>query len=91
MHPDIFLAFLDDGYLVALAPGLTGYVAGQQYYFFANTVNTGAATINIDGLGAQTIEKRAATTLADGDILASAIAHIVYDGTNFQLMNPTVE
>ena len=79
-----------DTYVITLDPALTAYVTGQQVIFKANTANTGAASININGLGAKTIVKRVNTTLANSDILAGMFCHIVYDGTNFVLLNPVV-
>ena len=85
-------AEINDTYVITLAPALTGYVAGQVIFFEATTVNTGAASLNVNGLGAITIHKRAATVLADGDIPADSIAMVVYDvDAEFQLMNPIVE
>src|SRR3989344_3908737 len=83
----------NDTYVVTLAPALTdtGYTAGQVVYFLANTANTDGATLNVNGLGAVAVVKRAATVLANGDIEALMIAHVVFDGTSWQLMNPVVE
>lgn len=80
----------NDTYVITLAPAAAAYTTGMAVYFKANTANTGAASININGLGAKTIVKAVNTTLANNDILASMICHIVYDGTNFVLMNPRV-
>lgn len=52
--------------------------------------NTGAATINISGLGAKTLVKRASTALAAGDALTGATGLLRYNGTNMQLLNPVV-
>jgi hypothetical protein len=54
--------------------------------FSAQTLNTGAATLNVNGLGAKTIKKfGTANDLATGDILANQIVTVIYDGTNFQM------
>ena len=50
---------------------------------------TGAATLNVNSLGAKTIVKGVNTTLLDGDIAASMFCTVIYDGTNFVLQNPT--
>ncbi len=78
-----------DAYAITLTPALNAYAVGQVFTFKANTANTGAATIAINGLAAKTIVKGVNTTLADGDIAAGQIVTIVYDGTNFVLQNPT--
>ena len=79
----------NDSYAITLSPAPTAYVAGQTFHFKANTINTGAATLNVNSLGAKTIVKGVNTTLADGDIAAGMICTVVYDGTNFILQNPT--
>lgn len=70
-----------------LTPAITAYVAGQAFYFVAAGANTGATTININALGAKAITKSGAVALAAGDIPISAVIHICYDGTQFQLLN----
>lgn len=83
-------AGVNDSYVISVTPPPTSYTGGMMIYFRANTINTGAATININGLGVKTIVKRVNTTLANGDILASMICQLMYDGTNFVLLNPIV-
>lgn len=51
---------------------------------FANA-NTGAATINLNGLGAISIKKDVSNALVSGDILAGGVYDLTYDGTNFQV------
>ena len=77
-----------DAYVIALTPTLTAYAAGQVFSFKANTANTGAATLNIDGIGAKAILKKHDQVLDDGDIEAGQVATVVYDGVNFQLQSP---
>lgn len=76
-----------DTYAVTLAPAPDAYFTGMVVNFKANTVNTGAATLNVNSLGAKAIKKNYNVALADGDILAGQIVTVVYDGTNFQLVN----
>lgn len=75
----------NDAYAVSLDPAVTSYAAGLAVRFKANTVNTGPATLNVNGLGAKTIRKFFNQDLASGDIPAGGIVTVVYDGTNFQL------
>ncbi len=77
-----------DDYAITLAPALAAYQTGIEIRFKAATANTGAATLNVNGLGAKTIVKAVSTTLANNDILANMYCVVVYDGTNFVLMNP---
>lgn len=79
-----------DAYACSLVPAITAYATGQQVWFKANTVNTGAATINLNALGAKTIKKVAGgitTDLATNDIRAGQYVQLQYDGTNFQMLS----
>ena len=76
-----------DAYAITLAPAITAYVTGQIFLFKANTANTGAATLNVNGLGAKTIKKNKDQTLADGDIKAGALVLVQYDGTDLQMLS----
>ena len=77
-----------DTYAITIFPAPTAYKQGMVVTFKANTANTGAASLNVNSLGAITIVKGVSTTLANNDILASMYCHCVYDGTNFVLINP---
>lgn len=77
-----------DAYAITVSPAPTAYVTGQVFHFKADVANTGTATLNVNSLGAKTIVKEVSTTLATGDIAASMICTVVYDGTNMVLQNP---
>jgi hypothetical protein len=80
----------NDTYTATYSPAITAYVTGARYRFKANTANTGAATININSVGAKTIKKAAGgitTDLADNDIRAGQWVELVYDGTNMQMVS----
>jgi len=70
-----------------MTPALTAYAAGNQFSFVVANTNTGAVTINIDGVGVKSITKNGSTALAAGDLTANSIALIEYDGTRFQFLN----
>ena len=76
-----------DTYAITLPKAPAAYVAGQQFAFKANTANTGAATLNVNGLGAKTIKKRTGVDLADNDIKSGSIVEVRYDGTYFQMVS----
>lgn len=73
-------------YALVLSPAITAYAAGQRFYFKANHTNTGAATLNVNGVGAKSIVVNASTALVGGEIIINAVYEAVYDGTNFQLL-----
>jgi hypothetical protein len=72
-----------------LTPALAAYATGNKFSFIAVATNTGAATININSLGAKSITKQGSTALIAGDIVSGQIYLIEYDGTRFQLLNPS--
>ncbi len=74
-------------YTLSASRTVAAYTAGDVYMFKANHANSGAATINVDSVGAKTIKKLHDQDLASGDIESGAICLIVYDGTNFQLIS----
>jgi hypothetical protein len=76
-----------NAYVVTLSPVPTAYTVGFPVYFKAANANTGASTLNVNGLGAVTITKRGGTALAAGDIPVNASIHVVYDGTNFEMVS----
>lgn len=71
-----------------MAPAITAYVAGQTFRIkMAAGANTGATTLNLNSVGAKNITKRGTTALVAGDIPASSMFEVAYDGTQFQLIN----
>jgi hypothetical protein len=79
----------NDTYVITLTPAPTAYTTGMEIKFKANTINTGACTLNVNSLGAKDIRKNGTTVLTDGDIAAGQIVTVVYDGTQFQLQTPS--
>jgi hypothetical protein len=70
----------------ALTPALTSYEAGQVFRFKAANASTAAVTLNINDLGAQAVQ-RYGVALVGGEIQANDMVEVVYDGTQFQLVN----
>jgi len=69
------------------SPAITAYAAGQIFRFVPAGANTGAVTLQINGVGtAQSVTKNGTLPLVTGDILAGSIVTVVYDGTRFQLL-----
>lgn len=80
----------NDTYTCTLTPTLVAgsFVAGMKVIFNPDVNNTGAATLNVDGQGATTIQKLAngaLTGLADNDIDADGIYLLTYNGSVFIL------
>lgn len=74
-------------YTLASSPTLTSYSNGRLFLVLFTNANTGAATLNIDSLGAKAITKNGANALEGGDIGAGSIKLLSYDGTQFQIVS----
>lgn len=80
----------NDTYVITVTPVPGSYTAGDVFYFKADVANTGAATLNVNSLGAKTIKKWNSSSLVDldnNDIQAGSLNHLIYDGTYFILLN----
>ena len=69
---------------------MSAYVAGQIFRFIAAATNTGAVTLNINSIGAKAITKNGTASLTANDILINSAVQVLYDGTQFQLLNAAV-
>ena len=77
-----------NAYVVTLSPVPAALVAGLEVCFKAANANTGASTLNLNGLGAKNIYKlNGSTALASGDIGAGQIVTVVYDGSYWQMQS----
>lgn len=70
-----------------LAYDLDAYADSPPIYFIPAADNTGACTLNVNGLGAKSIKDSFGNDLVAGDLSGLAVVH--YDGTNFVLLNPS--
>jgi len=68
-------------------PPYTAYTTGMTLSFVPVATNTGAVTLDLDGLGAKNVTFDASTALSAGAIAVGKIATLQYDGTRFQLTN----
>lgn len=58
---------------------------GQEIIFRAAAANTGATTLNVNGLGAQPITKQGSTALSASDIQTGGLVSVAWDGSRFQM------
>jgi hypothetical protein len=72
-----------DTYTITPSPSVTAYTAGLGLKIKIGTTNTGAATLNVNGLGAKTIKTSAGAAVTAGTLLAGSIVDMTYDGTDF--------
>lgn len=68
-------------------PPYTAYTTGMTLSFVPVAANTGAVTIDLDGLGAKNVYFDASTPLNAGAIAVGKITTLEYDGTRFQMTN----
>lgn len=77
-----------NAYTLSLDAQITALVEGMIVKFKANHANTGASTININAIGANTIKKADGTDLIAGDLVVNGVYFLIYNGTNFILLAP---
>lgn len=79
-----------NAYAGILSPVVTSYVAGLTVFLKIATTNAviGASTLNINGLGVKNIKLINGEDPLPGNLLVGMVAEFLYDGTNFQLLNP---
>lgn len=78
----------NDTYVITLAPAPAALTTGMVIIFTAKTANTGACTVNVNGLGAKALKMLHDQDPADNYIEATSVVMAVYDGTSFLLMSP---
>lgn len=64
----------------------TGLVTGMKFTLEPTADNTGAATLNIDGRGAESVVNGDGTGLSAGDLASGTRYLIEFDGTNFVIL-----
>lgn len=74
-----------NAYTVSLNPALAAYAEGVAVAVKINGDNTGAATLNINSLGAKSIVDSKGSALTAGKLKANSIYTLRYNGTNFIL------
>ena len=75
-------------YTLTLSPAPTAYVDGMGVVVKVNAANTGATTINVNGLGAKAIVDGKGSALTSGKLRLNGIYSLKYSTTsgNFQLV-----
>lgn len=93
---DLFLSLLGYGLATGSTPNvynvtipvgapLVSYVTGMQVTFLADKTSTGAAQLNVNGLGNKLIVSSGSIGLPAGSIIAGSYYTLRYDGVNFQM------
>ena len=77
-----------NAYVVTTGQSLTTIPSLFPVCFQASHANTGASTLNVDGIGATAIKNKQGADLASGAILINSVACVQFDGSNFELQTP---
>jgi hypothetical protein len=77
-----------NAYTVTRPHAATSYSDGLLVTAKIHSANTGAATINVDGLGVVSILRMDGSALQAGDLPLNAVLDLRYSGTAFRLMAP---
>ena len=77
-----------DAAVITLSPAPTVYTKGMFIQFKAVADNTGACTVNVNGLGAKALKQGVSTDPGASYFKANGIVSAMYDGTNFQMIQP---
>jgi len=64
---------------VAYAPAIAALLDGMELWFQAAASNTGAATLNVNGIGAKPLVGGAQAALQAGEIVAGGKCHVVWN------------
>jgi hypothetical protein len=74
-------------YAIAVSPVPLAYVEGMTFRFKPAHTNTGAASLNVNSLGAVSIRKHGSVALVANDLIAGQAIEVIFDGTNFQILS----
>lgn len=92
---NIYVYGVDGGsanaYTITTTPAVTSYVEGLGVIVKITNANTGASTLNVSSLGTKNIKLTNGNDPDANDLVSGMVARLIYDGTNFQLMNPTLQ
>jgi hypothetical protein len=84
--------WLDSGsaantYVITPLPVVAAYAAGLELEVKIAHTNTGASTLNVNGLGAKAIVRNSdGAAVIAGDLQAGALYRMAYDGTSFRVL-----
>lgn len=81
-----------DTYTATPSPAITAYATGMEFNMKVNADNTGASTLNVSAVAAKDIKKYdgagAVVALEAGDLQQDQYYKMIYDGTQFVVLNP---
>jgi len=75
-----------NAYVVTMPDTRSSNSDGDEIIFFASHTNTGAATLNVDGIGAVAMTDRTGVALVTNDIVEDRLYMATYDATNVRFV-----
>lgn len=79
-----------NAYVVTMPDTRTANANGDEVIFFASHGNTGAVTLNVDGIGAVTMVDRTGAALTSGGITSGRLYVATYDSANTRFVLDTI-
>lgn len=81
-----------NAYTATFSPAISAWsdITGVPFKIIANHTNSGASTINANGVGAVSLIRRGGQALVGNEIIANYVYTVMYDGTNARLMDELV-
>lgn len=76
-----------NAYILTFTANFTAYTDGIVIYWVAGNTNTGASTINVNGLGVVAIVNQDGSALTANQIIAGQVVTIMYKGGVFLLLS----
>jgi hypothetical protein len=76
-----------NAYALTFTAQFTAYSDGIIIYWIPSNTNTGASTVNVNGLGAVAITNQDGTALRPGQLIANNVVGILYKTGGFILLN----
>lgn len=78
-----------NAYTLTTSQTLASLARGDKFRFEANHTNTGAATLNVNAIGAVSIVRQNGSAMVGGEIQSGGVYTVIYDGTSFQILDPS--
>ncbi len=77
---------------LTLSPAISAYVAGQTFRFLATNANTGASTLQVNSIASpkNILSSVSGGPLIAGNITAGNVYEVIYSGSDFILVNPSL-
>ncbi len=76
-----------NSYVLSFTASFSSYVNGTVIYWIPANTNTGASTLNVNGLGVISIVNIDGSALGAGEIVAGSTACVMYYNGSFQLLS----